>query len=348
MIITGVQIWTRRFGTARGKSKLAWGCLPLFILLLACSIVRGAGQAAGLIVVTPTVSPALTAPVVPTKAVNATPTLLPAAASATIAPATSPTPNATQQVAPTARGTSSQAGSYPSLPAGLASAQVVRVIDGDTVDVSINGATERLRLLGIDTPETKHPSKPVECFGIEASNKAGEMLDRQTVYLEDDVSQDSRDRYGRRLSYLWLPNGRMFNLEMVAQGYAYEYTYRLPYKYQAEFKGAQADAAAQGRGLWAATTCNGEHKPAAGSNLHVPAAPPTGVSAPASELPVAPAPQPATNAGGGNCDPAYPGVCIPPAPPDLDCGDVQWKRFRVVPPDPHRFDRDNDGIGCES
>lgn len=58
---------------------------------------------------------------------------------------------------------------------------------------------------------------------------------------------------------------------------------------------------------------------------------------------------PADNGGGGsNCDPAYPGVCIPPPPPDLDCGDVNFKNFQVLPPDPHHFDRDHDGIGCES
>lgn len=55
-----------------------------------------------------------------------------------------------------------------------------------------------------------------------------------------------------------------------------------------------------------------------------------------------------TRSGGGNCSPAYPGVCIPPPPPDLDCKDVKFKRFKVLPPDPHKFDRDKNGIGCES
>jgi micrococcal nuclease len=50
----------------------------------------------------------------------------------------------------------------------------------------------------------------------------------------------------------------------------------------------------------------------------------------------------------GNCDPSYPEVCIPPAPPDLDCGDISYRRFRVLPPDPHRFDGNSDGVGCES
>jgi hypothetical protein len=64
--------------------------------------------------------------------------------------------------------------------------------------------------------------------------------------------------------------------------------------------------------------------------------------------PVPPAPQPTAAPPSGTCDPAYPDVCIPPPPPDLDCGDIPYRNFRVLPPDPHRFDRDKDGIGCES
>ena len=60
-----------------------------------------------------------------------------------------------------------------------------------------------------------------------------------------------------------------------------------------------------------------------------------------------PAPAPAPP-GAGGCDPAYPGVCIPPGPPDLDCGQITERHFQVLPPDPHRFDGDGDGIGCES
>ena len=62
--------------------------------------------------------------------------------------------------------------------------------------------------------------------------------------------------------------------------------------------------------------------------------------------PVAVVPPPLPPAG--NCDPSYPDVCIPPSPPDLDCGDIPYRRFTVLPPDPHRFDGDNDGVGCES
>ncbi|MDQ4078081.1 MAG: thermonuclease family protein [Chloroflexota bacterium] len=136
--------------------------------------------------------------------------------------------------------------------------QVIDIVDGDTIKVLMDGQVYTVRLIGMDTPETKHPSKPVECFGQEASVKAYELLTGQMVYLEADPSQDDRDRYNRLLRYVWLPDGRLFNQEMIAQGYAYEYTYDLPYKYQAEFKQAQQQADAQDLGLWAPTTCNGE------------------------------------------------------------------------------------------
>jgi micrococcal nuclease len=173
----------------------------------------------------------------------------------------------------------------------LPSAAVARVVDGDTVDVTLEGQTVRVRLIGIDTPETVDPRKPVECFGREASAKAHEFLDGQTVFLEDDPSQDSVDRYGRALRYVWLSDGRLFNLEMIAQGYAFEYTYNLPYKYQAQFKQAEREAREQGRGLWAPSACNGAHQPAE----EAPGAAAT--SAPATATPAAPT-QPTAPSGG--------------------------------------------------
>lgn len=144
------------------------------------------------------------------------------------------------------------------MPQGLPRASVVKVVDGDTADVSLNGQTVRVRLIGINTPETVDPRSPVECFGKEASNKAHTLLDGQTVYLEADSSQDDKDTYGRSLRYFWLADGRSFNYEMIAQGYAYEYTYRLPYKYQSEFRAAQQNARDRQLGLWSPQTCNGK------------------------------------------------------------------------------------------
>lgn len=132
---------------------------------------------------------------------------------------------------------------------------VVEVVDGDTVKLSMNGTTETVRLIGIDTPESVHPTEPVECFGVEASNRAKQLLSGKQVQFETDSSQDTRDRYGRLLGYIILPDGRNFNKVMIEEGYAYEYTYDKAYKYQAEFKAAQISAEANKRGLWASGAC---------------------------------------------------------------------------------------------
>jgi micrococcal nuclease len=154
-------------------------------------------------------------------------------------------------------------GDYPERPAGLQRATVVGVVDGDTVDIRYgNNRTERLRLIGLDTPESVDRRRPVECYGLEASNRAKELLGGQVVYLEGDPSQDTRDRFGRLLRFVWLEDGRLYNLEMIAQGYAFEYTYDKAYKYQAAFRGAEEAAREAQRGLWAETTCAGERRPA--------------------------------------------------------------------------------------
>ncbi len=133
---------------------------------------------------------------------------------------------------------------------------VTRVIDGDTIDVSIDGKIERLRLIGIDTPETVDPRKPVECFGVEASNKAKGILAGKKVILESDPSQGEKDKYNRLLRYVFLEDGTNFNLLMIKEGYAYEYTYGIPYKYQIEFKQAQKEAERTKAGLWGAKCDN--------------------------------------------------------------------------------------------
>lgn len=209
------------------------------------------------------------------------------------------------------------------MPAGVEGpVGVVRVVDGDTVVVA---PRVTLRLIGIDTPETVDPRKPVQCFGREASLWAHSLLDGRSVWLEYDLTQGRLDKYGRTLAYVWLPDGRMFNQTMIADGYAHEYTYNLPYRYQDAFIAAERAARETQRGLWSPTTCNGD--------TTQPATPP----APPAEV----APRP-------GCDPSYPSVCIPPSPPDLDCADVPYRRFAVVGADPHRFDSDHDGIGCET
>jgi micrococcal nuclease len=132
---------------------------------------------------------------------------------------------------------------------------VVKVIDGDTLTIDMHGSLETLRLIGINTPETVDPRRPVECFGKEASAKAKATLLSARVHVEADASQDVRDKYGRMLVYVFLPDGTNFNKLMIADGYAYEYTYRLPYKYQAEFKEAERTARESSKGLWADGAC---------------------------------------------------------------------------------------------
>ena len=139
---------------------------------------------------------------------------------------------------------------------------VVKVVDGDTIDVSINGETKRLRLIGINTPETVDPRTPVECFGKEASDKAKSLLTGKKVSLEADSTQGELDKYSRLLRYVFLEDGTNFNLYMIKEGYAYEYTYNTAYKYQKEFKEAQAYAKANNKGLWSPNACNGELKSA--------------------------------------------------------------------------------------
>lgn len=135
---------------------------------------------------------------------------------------------------------------------------VFSVVDGDTIKVNIDGKTETLRLIGIDTPETLDPRKPVQCFGKEASDKAKQLLIGQKVRLAQDSSQGERDKYNRLLAYVYRDDGLFYNKYMIEEGYAHEYTYHLPYMYQVEFKAAQKSAMENLKGLWSPTTCNGD------------------------------------------------------------------------------------------
>ncbi len=151
---------------------------------------------------------------------------------------------------------------YPAMPRALTEGRVSRVIDGDTADILVRGELWRVRMLGIDAPESVAQERPVECFGRQAAARARQLLEGQTVYLERDASQDDRDRFGRRLRFIWFSDGRLFNLQMIAEGYAFEYARRgNPHKYQRQFRSAQAEAQRAGRGLWSPATCNGERRP---------------------------------------------------------------------------------------
>lgn len=132
---------------------------------------------------------------------------------------------------------------------------VISVIDGDTIQVVIDSKKETLRLIGIDTPETVDPRKPVQCFGKEASAKAKSLLSGKSVRLESDPTQGERDKYQRLLRYVFLEDGANFNKLMISEGYAHEYTYNVPYKYQSEFRQTQKEAEENKRGLWADDAC---------------------------------------------------------------------------------------------
>ena len=132
--------------------------------------------------------------------------------------------------------------------------RIVRIVDGDTVVVNIKGIQEKVRLIGVDTPETVDPRGSVQCFGEEASAFTKSILENQTVRLEADPTQDDRDRYGRLLRYVFL-NDTLVNKELISLGYGHEYTYRRPYKYQREFKNAERSARESQKGLWAQSVC---------------------------------------------------------------------------------------------
>lgn len=149
--------------------------------------------------------------------------------------------------------------------------KVTRVVDGDTIVIAyinniknangeIQGEIEnkKVRLIGINSPESVDPRRPVQCFGKEASTYLKSLTEGAIVQLEYDSSQDKLDKYGRILAYVYMEDGQMVNKKMIADGYAYEYTYDKPYKYLESFKAAQVLAEKGGRGLWSADTCNGQ------------------------------------------------------------------------------------------
>lgn len=133
--------------------------------------------------------------------------------------------------------------------------QVAKVVDGDTFAVVVTGEEQSVRLIGVDTPEVVDPRRPVQCFGQEASVKLKNMLNNQSVKLEADPSQDNIDQYGRWLRYAYLADGTNVNLELIEQGYAHEYTFRIPYAQQAQFKQAEQRASVNQRGLWNPNIC---------------------------------------------------------------------------------------------
>jgi len=120
----------------------------------------------------------------------------------------------------------------------------IRVIDGDTLVLDGN---EKVRLIGVDTPETVHPQKPVERYGKEASVFTRALAEGKRVRLEYD--QQRTDKYGRTLAYIYLEDGTFLNAEIIKKGYGFAYT-RFPFKHLEQFRQLERRAREEGRGLW--------------------------------------------------------------------------------------------------
>jgi micrococcal nuclease len=128
--------------------------------------------------------------------------------------------------------------------------KVIRVVDGDTIVVSPN---EKVRLIGVDTPETKHPKKARECFGKEATEFTRDAVEGKIVRLASDKANAKRrhkDSRGRTLAYAYLQDGTMLNRELIRQGYAQAYTH-YHFGHLVEFRELEKSARAQSVGLWA-------------------------------------------------------------------------------------------------
>jgi endonuclease YncB( thermonuclease family) len=132
----------------------------------------------------------------------------------------------------------------PTPPAQIQTVLVKRVIDGDTLELSTG---EKVRMIGVDTPETKDPRKPVQYFGKEATAFTQRLAEGKPVRLEYD--QQRQDKYGRILAYVYLADGTFVNAEIIKQGYGYAYT-RFPFKHLEQFRQLEREAREEKRGLW--------------------------------------------------------------------------------------------------
>lgn len=138
--------------------------------------------------------------------------------------------------------------------AGKELAEVVKVVDGDTIEVKLSGQNEikTVRFLGMDTPETVDPRRPVGCFGKEASGETKSLLSNKKVYLEKDISET--DKYNRLLRYIYLPveSGQLLfvNDYLVREGFAKILNYPPDIKFKERFFQAEMEAKVNKRGLW--------------------------------------------------------------------------------------------------
>ncbi len=136
---------------------------------------------------------------------------------------------------------------------------VTHISDGDTITVKTAAGEDTVRMLGVDTPEVKDPRKPVQCFGEAASKHTKQRLTGKSVRLEPDPQDTDRDKYGRLLRYVYLPDGTLYNSELIREGYAFAYTV-FPLTKLDEFRKLEQEARAANRGLWAGCHINESSK----------------------------------------------------------------------------------------
>lgn len=126
---------------------------------------------------------------------------------------------------------------------------VSEVYDGDTIGVMMNGQLERIRMIGVDTPETHDPDTPAQCYGEHATTATKEKLHRKSVRLEADATNDNRDRYGRLLRYVYSEDNVLWNHELIKRGEGFAYI-SFPFIHKAVFQASQFEAAREKKGLW--------------------------------------------------------------------------------------------------
>lgn len=253
------------------------------------------------------------------------PTPEPAASTPTPAPQTAPAPQTT--TAPTKK---EDNGRYDAV------ATVEEVVDGDTVRIShaIDGEDD-VRLIGVDTPETKDPQEEVEPYGEEASNFTESVLDGEKVELEFDA--DRKDQYGRLLAYVYPMGDEMFNKDLLEGGYAQVYTVPPNTKYKDEFEAAQKKAKEDDLGIWDLTKDQQCKLANRGNGI--------GEGSPECKTKSRPSPEPPPQQ---HSKPAFP----PASGPDLDCSDFSThEQAQAVldadKSDPNGLDADGDGKACE-
>ncbi len=133
-------------------------------------------------------------------------------------------------------------------------AMLIRIVDGDTLEVSLDNIAEKVRLLGINSPETVDPRQPVQCFGHEAAQYLKTLLPGKNIFLQKDSYASDRDQYGRLLRYVYNEQNLFVNVEMVKNGYALAYTPGA-LEHFSDFRYYEKIARDANLGLWNANTC---------------------------------------------------------------------------------------------